>query len=115
MARRKDRVEIQVATIQVTCPTCGDVEVTTRDVGVLVCSTNNQTSYSFRCPRCHLAVSKPTGSRMADLLVLVSSGMHLTVWHMPAELEEPRVGAPISYDDLLEFHFQLQQEPGTTS
>src|SRR5947199_4226884 len=106
-SRRVGR-EIQVATIRASCPTCGDVELTTRDVGVQVCSTNNQGSYSFRCPHCRLAVSKPAEARIVDLLV--SSGVRLTVWHMPAELEEPRAGAPISYDDLLEFHFQLQQE-----
>ena len=108
MENRRVRREIQVATIRASCPTCGDVELTTRDVGVQVCSTNNQGSYSFRCPHCRLAVSKPAEARIVDLLV--SSGVRLTVWHMPAELEEPRVGAPISYDDLLEFHFQLQQE-----
>ena len=108
MEHRRVRREIQVATIRASCPTCGDVELTTRDVGVQVCSTNNQGSYSFRCPHCRLAVSKPAEARIVDLLV--SSGVRLTVWHMPAELEEPRAGAPISYDDLLEFHFQLQHE-----
>src|SRR5437762_1578422 len=98
----------RMATIRASCPTCGDVELTTRDVGVQVCSTNNQGSYSFRCPQCRLAVSKPAEARIVDLLV--SSGVRLTVWHMPAELEEARAGAPISYDDLLEFHFELQQE-----
>jgi hypothetical protein len=108
MEHRRVRREIQVATIRASCPTCGDVELTTRDVGVQVCSTNNQGSYSFRCPHCRLAVSKPAEARIVDLLV--SSGVRLTVWHMPAELDEPRDGAKISYDDLLEFHFQLQQE-----
>ena len=108
MEHRRVRREIQVATIRASCPTCGDVELTTRDVSVQVCSTNNQGSYAFRCPHCRVAVSKPAEARIVDLLV--SSGVRLTVWHMPAELEEERDGAPISYDDLLEFHFLLQQE-----
>lgn len=109
MEHRRVRREIQVATIRASCPTCGDVELTTRDVSVQVCSTNNQGSYAFRCPHCRLAVSKPAEARIVDLLV--SSGVRLTVWHMPAELEEPRgEGAPITYDDLLEFHFLLQQD-----
>jgi len=106
-SRRVGR-EIQVATIRASCPTCGDVELTTRDVTVQVCSSNNEGSYSFLCPHCRLAVSKPAEARIVDLLV--SSGVRLSVWHMPAELDEPRSGDPISYDDLLEFHFQLQQE-----
>jgi hypothetical protein len=53
-------------------------------------------------------VSKPAESRIVDLLV--SSGVRLSVWHLPAELEETREGPAISYDDLLEFHFDLQQD-----
>ena len=97
-----------MATIRASCPTCGDVELTTRDVTVQVCSTNNEGSYAFRCPDCRMAVSKPAEARIVDLLV--SSGVRLTVWHMPAELDEPRGGDPIDYDDLLEFHFELQRE-----
>ena len=73
-----------------------------------VCATNNQGSYAFRCPECMLAVSKMAEQRIVDLLV--SSGVRLSVWSMPAELEEPREGAPITYDDLLEFHYELQQD-----
>jgi hypothetical protein len=108
MLQRRVRREIDVATIRASCPECGDVELTTRDVSVQVCSSNNEGSYSFLCPHCRLAVSKPAEPRIVDLLV--SSGVRLSVWHLPAELEETHEGAPINYDDLLEFHFQLQQE-----
>jgi hypothetical protein len=84
------------------------VELTTRDVRVLLCSTTNEGSYAFRCPACRLAVSKPAESRVVD--VLVSSGVRLSVWHLPAELDEPKAGAPINYDDLLAFHEELQQD-----
>ena len=97
-----------MATIRASCPTCGDVELTTRDVSVHVCSDNNEGSYAFRCPLCRFAVSKPAETRIVDLLV--SSGVRMAVWSLPAELVEPRSGAPISYDDLLEFHFALQQD-----
>src|SRR3954454_1156612 len=98
----------RMATIRASCPTCGDVELTTRDVTVQVCSTNNQGSYSFRCPDCSMAVSKPAEAWIVDLLV--SSGVRASVWHMPAELDEQRAGPPNDYDDLLEFHFELQRE-----
>jgi hypothetical protein len=55
-----------------------------------------------------MAVSKPAEARIVDLLV--SSGVRLSVWHMPAELDEARDGTPITYDDLLEFHYELQGE-----
>jgi hypothetical protein len=80
--------------------------LTTKDVSVQVCSANDQGSYSFLCPVCRLAVSKQAEARIVDLLV--SSGVRLSVWHLPAELDEHHDGPVISYDDLLEFHFALQ-------
>jgi len=98
-----------VATIRASCPTCGDVELTSRDVTVQVCATNNQGSYAFRCPACAVAVSKLAEQRIVDLLV--SSGVRLSVWSLPAELEEHRSAGPaLSYDDLLEFHQFLQED-----
>lgn len=97
-----------MATIRASCPGCGDVELTTKDVRVLLCSTTNEGSYAFRCPACRLAISKPAEPRVID--VLVSSGVRLSVWHLPAELSEPKTGAPINYDDLLTFHEILQND-----
>ncbi len=96
-----------MAKIRASCPTCGDVEMTTRDVQVMVCSTTNEGSYAFLCPSCTLAVSKPAELDVVDLLV--ASGVRLSVWDMPAELAEGHSGPAICHDDLLEFHFQLQR------
>lgn len=96
-----------MATVRASCPDCGDVELTTAEVRVMVCSTTNSGSYAFRCPSCRLAVSKPTDSRVVD--VLVASGATLAVWQEPAELSERHGGPAISYDDLLDFHFALER------
>jgi predicted RNA-binding Zn-ribbon protein involved in translation (DUF1610 family) len=100
--------EAVVATIRASCPTCGDVEFTTREVRALLCSTTNEGSYAFVCPECHLAISKPAEARVID--ILVASGVSLSVWHMPAELDEVHDGMAISYDDLLRFHFDIQRD-----
>lgn len=97
-----------MATIRASCPECGDVELTSRDVRVLVCTSTEDGSYAFRCPVCRLAVSKPAEPRIVDLLV--SAGVGVTTWTLPAELREDHVGAPISYDDLLSFHFALKSD-----
>lgn len=94
-----------MAMIRASCPTCGDVELTTRDVRVLLCSTTYESTYAFQCPSCRVSVSKPAEARVVD--VLLASGISLSVWHMPAELDEPKSGPRITYDDLLEFHFEL--------
>jgi hypothetical protein len=98
-----------VTTIRANCPSCGDVQLRADDLTVRVCSDDEAGSYNFRCPSCAQAVAKEASRRIVDLLV--SSGVRMEVWRLPAELSEPRVGPPISPDDLLDFHLLLG-EPG---
>jgi predicted RNA-binding Zn-ribbon protein involved in translation (DUF1610 family) len=97
-----------MATIRASCPDCGDVELTSDDVSVRVCAEDNQATYSFRCPSCTMAVVKEAETRIVDLLV--ASGVRLSVWRLPAELREAHYGAPITHDDLLDFHEILHRD-----
>ena len=55
------------------------------------------------------AVVKPAEARTIDLLV--ASGVSYETWNPPLELSEPRgFGAPISHDELIDFHDFLQDE-----
>ena len=94
--------QLAVTTIRASCPSCGDVDLTVRDVQVRVCADDHSGSYTFRCPECLLAVSKPAEPTVVELLV--SSGVKMAVWQLPAELAEHRSGPPLNHDDLLEFH-----------
>ena len=47
-----------MATIRASCPDCGDVELTTADMTVRVCSEDQRGTYAFRCPACTMAVTK---------------------------------------------------------
>jgi len=97
-----------MATIRATCVDCGDVEMTNDDVVVRICLDDGSGSYTFRCPRCAMAVAKPAEPRIVELLI--ASGVRLDRWRLPAELEEGRAGAPIDHDDLLDFHRFLADE-----
>ncbi|HEX7095518.1 MAG TPA: hypothetical protein VF183_06530 [Acidimicrobiales bacterium] len=97
-----------MATIRASCPTCGDVELTTADVRVRVCINDDRGEYSFRCPICRMTVVKGAEQRTIDLLV--ASGVALDTWSLPAELNERHEGAPITHDDLLDFHHLLQDD-----
>lgn len=97
-----------MATVRASCSGCGDVELTTRDVQVQVCTATDECTYSFVCPGCRLIVNKPAERRVIDLLV--SAGVKVVNWDLPAELSEPRSGPAISYDDLLAFHFELTSD-----
>ena len=85
-----------MTTIRANCPTCGDVQLRANDLVVRVCSDDESGSYTFRCPTC----------TVVDLLV--SSGVRMEVWRLPAELTEPRVGPTLQPDDLLDFHLMLE-------
>jgi hypothetical protein len=97
-----------MATIRASCPDCGDVELTSADVTVRVCADDESATYSFRCPTCTMTVSKAAEQRIIDLLLI--SGVTAQVWHLPAELDEPRSGPALSHDDLLTFHELLQDD-----
>ena len=99
------RSDHTMATIRASCETCGDVELTTADVRVRVCTSDNRGEYSFRCPDCDMTVVKGAEPRTIDLLV--ASGVQLDTWSLPAELGEIKNGRPINHDDLLEFHDKL--------
>jgi hypothetical protein len=98
----------RVTTIRANCPSCGDVQLTAEDLTVRVCADDERGSYCFRCPDCQQAVAKEASRRIVDLLV--SSGVRMQVWRLPAELSEVRIGPPLKPDDLLDFHLLLQRE-----
>lgn len=75
---------------------------------MLVCSADLAASYAFRCPVCRLMVTKPTDHRVVD--VLISSGVALHTWDVPAEIEEVHEGPPVTWDDILDFHFRLNED-----
>jgi hypothetical protein len=71
-----------------------------------VCSSHASSSYyRFSCPLCSDEVRKPADDRIVQLLI--SGGVHATVWELPAE--DPASDAPVfTMDDLLDFHNLLQ-------
>lgn len=93
--------------IRASCPDCGDVELTVSQVRVVVCAGDSRASYVFECPVCRRSVSKAAQPQVVD--VLVASGVAVVFWQPPAELNEPHSGPPISHDELLRFHFELDQ------
>ena len=98
-----------MATVRASCPTCGDVKLTTRDVQVQVGYSSALNTYSFLCPSCRLLVNKEATDSIMQ--TLVGAGVRVISWSRPAELDELKLGAPITHDELLAFHITLD-EPG---
>lgn len=99
-----------MATIRASCPDCGDVEFTTRDVQVRVSAPDGSGTYAFCCPGCAVTVVKAAETRTIDLLL--ASGVALATPEVaPAEIDErPYFEDPITHDDLLDFHHLLHRD-----
>jgi len=91
-----------MALIRATCSECGDVELRSRDLQVRICTDTTASTYLFRCPVCRLTEVKAADDQIVD--ILVAAGVTCVEWHLPAELHERPTGAPISHDDVLDFH-----------
>jgi rRNA maturation protein Nop10 len=94
-----------VTTIKASCPSCGEVELTSDDIRLRVCSQGQLSYYTFTCPSCVENVRKPADDHIVSLLM--SGGVEAEVWDVPAEALEPKAGAELTYDDLLDFLLQL--------
>ncbi len=97
-----------MTTIRASCPSCGDVELTSDKLTVRVCTTTDEGFYAFACPTCGVAVRKPAEYRIID--ILLASGVELIEWSLPEEFLETHEGLPICHDDLIEWHALLQNE-----
>ncbi|MCD9623077.1 hypothetical protein [Rhabdothermincola salaria] len=95
-----------MATIRATCPTCGDVELSTADVQVRVSATERRSSYAFVCPRCETTVVKPAEPRTIDLLL--ASGVAYELSMPTVEVADHEAGgAPITSAELQGFQSLL--------
>ena len=94
-----------MTTIKASCPACGEVELTSTDVTLMVCSYAPNSYYTFVCPKCSDAVRKPADDHVVSLLM--SGGVRAEVWELPAEALESHTGPVLTYDDLLDFALHL--------
>ena len=94
-----------MTTIKASCPACGEVELTSEDVTLMVCNHAPQSYYTFSCPKCSDEVRKPADDHVVSLLM--SGGVRAQVWELPAEALEAKAGPALTYDDLLDFALQL--------
>lgn len=97
-----------MARVRASCPECGDVSLEVDDIHVRVCTDNDSGSYHFKCPSCDWIVYRDASERIVGLLQ--SSGAPCEEWRLPTELRESHAGDPITHDDILDFHFAIQQD-----
>ena len=95
--------------IEATCPTCGAVEVTPKDIELGICTNSADASYySFMCPVCADSIKKKAEDRVVELLI--AEGVRPTHWSIPAELLEAHDGPTICSDDVLDFLLLMEHD-----
>jgi hypothetical protein len=95
-----------MTTIKASCPICGDVSLSPGQVRVVSCTRPEWSYYAFSCPNCRDEISKPADEEIVTLLV--SGGVPVEHWIIPAEALEEHQGAAVTYDELLDFALWLQ-------
>jgi hypothetical protein len=108
-----------MTTIRTTCPRCGAVEMGIDAVLLSIRQGVGEGSYRFLCPGCLDTVEKPADEKIVALLLSVGvdvDGLDSEEdFDDPSELEaeflEDRPPGPaFTVDDLISFHFLLQDD-----
>jgi hypothetical protein len=112
-----------MTTIRTTCPRCGEVDMGPEAISLSVRSSGREGSYRFTCPRCDDSVEKRADRKIVALLV--SAGVDLeprgssdageTLFDQEPiatieALEQAMDGPAFTIDDVIEFHFLLEDE-----
>lgn len=58
-----------MTTIRTTCSRCGDVELTTGDVGLELLEHRGEGHYRFDCPTCGCTQRRPASHRVVSILL----------------------------------------------
>jgi hypothetical protein len=96
-----------MCSIKASCPVCGDVELAPPQLRLVFCTRRDWSYYAFTCPMCCEEVLKPACEDVAALLL--SGGVRVERWHVPAEACEEKTGPAITYDDVLDFALNLDR------
>lgn len=112
-----------MATIRAVCTDCGDeVDLQPREITLVVAEEEaapppTAGSYGFTCPECDRYVVKPADQRAIGLLIAggvepsrVGSGVGVKTSTRPRHPESPPDGPAITYDDLIDFHYRLEDD-----
>jgi predicted RNA-binding Zn-ribbon protein involved in translation (DUF1610 family) len=110
-----------MTTIRTTCPRCGEVDMGPDAISLSVRPNGREGSYRFTCPSCADDVEKRADRKIVALLV--SAGVDIDPGDAEAAAAIPHpelfdqlgelrtdLGPPITADDLIEFHYLLEDE-----
>jgi predicted RNA-binding Zn-ribbon protein involved in translation (DUF1610 family) len=116
--RRGADSTLEMTTIRTTCPRCGEVDMGPEAIMLSVRQSGREGSYRFTCPNCADDVEKRADRKIVALLV--SAGVDIEQSEQDQLLfddensDEPRRQMPqgpvFSIDDVIEFHYLLEDD-----
>ena len=95
-----------------TCPTCGEIDLKPEEFRLRMPVGMGENVYIFICPECAATVSKPADSRVVQLLISAGVRPEFVDGSGDVARIDPDSNAmPLfTYDDLLDFHLQLESD-----
>jgi hypothetical protein len=107
-----------MTTIRTRCPSCGEVDMVADEISLILEASGDRGEYGFVCPSCSDPVSKPANRKTVALLI--AAGVEPSVGDLDHELPSRELPAddlgpdrdatPFTLDDLIAFHFLLDDE-----
>jgi len=92
------------------CWRCGEVTLSLADIMLVEHGDGDGTFYSFICTTCGDPQAYPADGRFIDFMRM--NGTEPVTLHPPIEYKESADNPPLSWDDLLDLHLQLQEDAG---
>ena len=90
--------------LSVLCPSCGEVDLMSDQVWLVIASAAERSHYRFRCSTCDQSVRRHADETVIALLAELVAVEEL---HIPAEALESHGGPPLTSDDLLDLMLAL--------
>jgi hypothetical protein len=93
--------------VQADCPTCGEVIAQASELVCGVSEAEETALCEFPCPGCERALLLPLDPTEVATLVLLGAR---TARSLPFELLEAHSGPAVSWDEVLDLHFELERQ-----
>lgn len=90
------------------CWRCGDVALAVEDIILVEHGDGDGTFYTFTCYGCGDPQAYPADPRFVDFMRM--NGREPVLLNPPIECKEAADKPPLSWDDLLDLHLQLEND-----
>lgn len=90
--------------VRTTCPDCGDIYITHREVVIIVPQNNTPPWLAVVC-QCNQRWTVAVAT--SEIKSLLKAGSEMRSLATPAEADEAHPGPPVCLDDLIDLHFEL--------